>query len=287
LSKTTLDGATIGLIVNPEFLGTETESEQQTTVVIRAAVAELEGRGATVIEVTLPDEIVKNLTGDAIPFYEARRELNAYFAEEDASFPAELAALTEPLDALTVSDLVASGQVGDVVAPLLGAADEITLPSADYDGLLAIRDDLQVAVAKFFADGEYDALVYPSLRQPGAPLGDAPPKKEAADLVGIIGYPAISVPAGVTSDGMPVGLELLGTPFTEAALLGYAYDYEQATHHRLPPTSVPALSSDEITLTPAEPGSPVGLIVTICALALLVVMAAVVIVLRRRNRTVS
>ena len=288
LSKTTLDGATIGLVVNPEFLGTGTESEQQTTTVIRAAVAELEGRGAMVSEVTLPDEIVKNLTGDAIPFYEARRDMNAYFAEEDASFPAELAALAEPLDTLTVSDLVASGDVGEVVAPLLAAADGITLPSADYDGLLAIRDDLQASVATFFAEGEYDALVYPSLRQPGAPLGDAPPKKEAADLVGIIGYPAISVPAGVTSDGMPVGLELLGTPFSEAALLGYAYDYEQATHHRVPPTSVPALAGEEITLSPAETGSaPVGLIVTICVLALLVVLAAVVIVLRRRSRTVS
>jgi Asp-tRNA(Asn)/Glu-tRNA(Gln) amidotransferase A subunit family amidase len=58
----------------------------------------------------------------------------------------------------------------------------------------------------------------------------------------VIGFPAITVPAGFTVDGLPVGLELMGRPFTEGMLLQYAYAYEQKTHHRRTPQSTPALS---------------------------------------------
>ena len=43
------------------------------------------------------------------------------------------------------------------------------------------------------------------------------------------GFPALTVPAGFTTDALPVGLEFLGRPFTEAMLLNFAYAYEQAT----------------------------------------------------------
>ena len=57
----------------------------------------------------------------------------------------------------------------------------------------------------------------------------------------VIGFPAITVPVGFTSDGLPVGLELMARPFAEALLLRLAYVYELGTNHRTPPTSMPAL----------------------------------------------
>jgi Asp-tRNA(Asn)/Glu-tRNA(Gln) amidotransferase A subunit family amidase len=56
-----------------------------------------------------------------------------------------------------------------------------------------------------------------------------------------IGFPALTVPAGFTSDDLPVGLELLGRPFSEGMLLGFGYAFEQATGHRRPPDTAPPL----------------------------------------------
>lgn len=53
----------------------------------------------------------------------------------------------------------------------------------------------------------------------------------------LAGIPGISIPCGLTQDGLPIGLQLLGKPFDEATLLQMAYAYEQATdwHKRKPP----------------------------------------------------
>ena len=50
----------------------------------------------------------------------------------------------------------------------------------------------------------------------------------------IAGYPNMSVPMGLV-EGMPVGLSLVGPPWSEATLISYAYDYEQASKRRVPP----------------------------------------------------
>ncbi len=51
------------------------------------------------------------------------------------------------------------------------------------------------------------------------------------------GVPALSINCGFTSDGLPVGLQLMGRPFDEATLFRAAYAYEQSTnwHTRRPP----------------------------------------------------
>jgi aspartyl-tRNA(Asn)/glutamyl-tRNA(Gln) amidotransferase subunit A len=56
----------------------------------------------------------------------------------------------------------------------------------------------------------------------------------SANLAGI---PGLSVPCGFSRAGLPIGLQLLGPPFGEAALLKAAYALEQATdfHKRKPP----------------------------------------------------
>jgi aspartyl-tRNA(Asn)/glutamyl-tRNA(Gln) amidotransferase subunit A len=52
----------------------------------------------------------------------------------------------------------------------------------------------------------------------------------------LAGVPAISVPAGFSPDGLPIGLQLVGKPFDESTLLRAAHAFQQATdyHNRKP-----------------------------------------------------
>lgn len=55
-------------------------------------------------------------------------------------------------------------------------------------------------------------------------------------------WPAISVPCGYLGEGLPSGLQIIGRAWDEARIISYAYAYEQATHYRRPPPTVPPLS---------------------------------------------
>lgn len=61
-----------------------------------------------------------------------------------------------------------------------------------------------------------------------------PPGPNSTTLPAVAGYPHVTVPAGWYF-GLPIGLSFIGKAFTEGKLLGYAFAYEQATHHRRPP----------------------------------------------------
>jgi Asp-tRNA(Asn)/Glu-tRNA(Gln) amidotransferase A subunit family amidase len=54
-------------------------------------------------------------------------------------------------------------------------------------------------------------------------------------------WPALSVPCGYVGEGLPVGLQILGRAWDESKIISFAYAYEQATHYRRPPPTVPPL----------------------------------------------
>jgi amidase len=60
------------------------------------------------------------------------------------------------------------------------------------------------------------------------------------------GIPELVVPAGMTENGLPVTLSFIGRAFSEPELLGYGYDFEQATHARVLPKNTPPLAAEEI-----------------------------------------
>jgi amidase len=65
------------------------------------------------------------------------------------------------------------------------------------------------------------------------------PGNAYANVSASAGYPTVIVPAGYTGEGRgPLGLSFLASAYDEPQLISYAYDYEQATHRRIPPTEV-------------------------------------------------
>jgi len=59
------------------------------------------------------------------------------------------------------------------------------------------------------------------------------------------GYADITVPAG-NHGVLPIGITFIGQAWDEPALIGYAYDFEQATHARVPPTFIPTIGDDPL-----------------------------------------
>jgi len=98
-----------------------------------------------------------------------------------------------------------------------------------------------------------DGYVYPAIQMP--PVDETMPQNgglsdgphSATSWVNMLGVPAVVVPGGFYASGLPFGLEIAGRPFHDGDLLGFAYAYERATHHRHPPVLV------EAGLLPAAP----------------------------------
>lgn len=64
------------------------------------------------------------------------------------------------------------------------------------------------------------------------------------NLTSPTGLPGVIAPAGYTDEGLPVALQFLGKTFSDEKLLQIAYGYEQATHKRKSPSSVPPLPGE-------------------------------------------
>jgi hypothetical protein len=61
------------------------------------------------------------------------------------------------------------------------------------------------------------------------------------------GHPAITMPAGLTPDGVPVGIELLAKPFEDDRLVAIAFAYEKIAMTRQAPSRTPSLVSDTLS----------------------------------------
>ncbi len=62
------------------------------------------------------------------------------------------------------------------------------------------------------------------------------------------GFPDLIIPAGMSKEGLPVTISFVGTAFSEPKLLGYGYDFEQATKALVVPKMTPVLPTDAISL---------------------------------------
>ena len=71
----------------------------------------------------------------------------------------------------------------------------------------------------------------------------------------VSGYADITVPTGY-DEGLPLGITFIGGRWAEPKLLGLAYDYEQATQVRVPPTFIPTIGDALFPGVPNPPAQP-------------------------------
>ena len=115
------------------------------------------------------------------------------------------------------------------------------LSSGYYDAYYKKAQKLRTIIKQEFETlfKKYDVLITPTSPTVAYKIGtksNNPLEMYLADLctvsVNIAGLPGISIPCGVDSLGMPIGLQLIGKPFAEETLIQAAYTYEQETKFR-------------------------------------------------------
>lgn len=115
------------------------------------------------------------------------------------------------------------------------------LSSGYYDAYYKKAQQVRTLVKQEFdkAFEKYDVLLTPTSPTVAFEVGtrsNNPLEMYLADIctvsVNIAGLPGISIPCGVDSKGMPIGMQLIGNRFEESKILNAAYTYEQATKFR-------------------------------------------------------
>lgn len=112
------------------------------------------------------------------------------------------------------------------------------LTAEEIIAAMRVRHALFHRVARFFDD--FDVLAMPTVAVSPFPVEQRFPTEIAGEalttyidwmfltfVITLTGCPAISLPCGLTADGMPVGLQLVGRPHGDAALLAHAWEIEQ------------------------------------------------------------
>jgi aspartyl-tRNA(Asn)/glutamyl-tRNA(Gln) amidotransferase subunit A len=178
-----------------------------------AAATTLQGLGAELVEVTIPlaEHIIP--TEWAIMMPEAAAYHQDYLRDSPEKFTDEVRTLLET-----------------------GAAELAT----DYVNALRLRTLIQAAWRDMFSG--IDVLLAPTLVGPATLRADPfitwpDGSVEAATAAyvrysapaNVTGLPSLSVPAGFTTEGLPLGVQVLGKPFSEPEILQVGYALEQNT----------------------------------------------------------
>ena len=150
----------------------------------------------------------------------------------------------------TRQDIANSPDIGKSFPPFKADQWKNPLPALDhakYLEFLLAREQLTFNVFKVMADNQLDAIVHKSVEHQPTLIKDGinPPyssNKGVPTWNTFLVYAAsITVSSGFTTDNLPTGITFFGRPYSEPILLKLAYAYEQATHHRAPPKTTPAL----------------------------------------------
>jgi amidase len=228
-----------------------------------AAVAVMRAQGATVSILTVeavpaqlgtcvtyplpPAPTPTALRCSAVLLYGFKRDLNAYLAGTPGAPSKSLTEIVQFNDAFTPPM-----KYGQTIAV---AADQIDLSSTSSDTLRYLADRAEDLVRSrdalnaiyFGADGvrgthdDIDAIIAVGNNFAGAPAK--------------AGFPSVTVPGGFILAGVgdppingsfPQTITFSGPAFSEPRLIALGYAFEQATMHRVPPRSTPALTSDSV-----------------------------------------
>lgn len=209
---------------------------------VEAAMATMRDVGAVFIDpVDLPN-LTKQLERSSLHALQPKRDINAF-----------LAALEDPpVDSVDELHRIGAYHDGLELFETIAQAPSDPDSSPAYWQSVAAQESLRETILYVLTDQDLDAIIFPTAQV-------VPPKHTAlrAGDIGREDYPvntviasqascpSITMPAGFTDNGLPVGVELLAEPFAEPRLLKMAAAYEQTTDMRQPPVAAPPLGETD------------------------------------------
>lgn len=210
--------------------------------VIEAAIAEYKKLGAEIVEISLPN------TGLSIPVYyvlapaEASSNLSRY---DGVRYGHRAAEYTDLMDMYNKSR--AEGFGAEVKRRIL--IGTYVLSAGYYDAYYLKAQQIRRLIAQDFVEAfkQCDVIMGPAAPSTAFKAGekvDDPVAMYLQDIytisTNLAGLPGMSVPAGF-SNGLPVGLQIIGNYFDEARMLNVAHQYQQVTdwHTQMPELSMP------------------------------------------------
>lgn len=207
-----LEGKSVGIWRDPAFTYLTKEKEE----IMNRAIEQIKECGAKVQDVKLPNE-------------EGEWTIDVMLYEFKAAIEKYLSTVEDP-DLQTINDLIRKNR--EIGSPALKYGQALFHQAAATSGRLTdavyleslVHDQVQArenGIDKILQEKKIDVLLTPNN------YGAAIPAKA--------GYPSITVPAGYTKAGEPIGVTFTGTAYSEPLLFECAYAYEQQTQYRKAP----------------------------------------------------
>jgi Asp-tRNA(Asn)/Glu-tRNA(Gln) amidotransferase A subunit family amidase len=247
-----LDGASLAGVrigVFDAYFGSAAADSVAGTIV-RGALDRMEALGAELVPFEMPtlDSLSR---GASVIDLEFKWDLADYLAGVPNA----------PVDSL--GDILASGTLHEALVATMNRRNaSAERESEAYRTALVRRQALRDSVIAALDAMRVHAIAYPTVRRPPARVGESQ-AGSTCQLSANTGLPALSMPAGFTDDGLPIGLELLGRPLDDVRLVATAYAYEQGVHPRRAPPTTPSLGgvagtprgTTRFTVTTTQPGA--------------------------------
>jgi amidase len=229
LANSSLNGVRIGVL--QEAFGPDDSESGPVNEVVRSAISTLQESGAEIVDIEIPN-LQDLISETSLYILQSKHDLDS-FLSKIPNFPSNN--FMELYNSNTFHPLT------DLFHDIATGPKDPT-SEKDYYKKRVAQEEFKRTILNTFAKDNIDVMLFPNVRV-------LPPKHEELEagkwtcltfptntvIASQSGLPAMSIPAGFTKDGIPVGFELVSTPFSEARLLQYAYAYEKVADPRKSP----------------------------------------------------
>jgi Asp-tRNA(Asn)/Glu-tRNA(Gln) amidotransferase A subunit family amidase len=271
LTKGSLKGLRLGVLNGFFNRSSNTSEVAPVNAAMDALMQKLESAGTELVQI---DESIYNATEIGatldVQRFEYRELMDAYLQRRSLSgeHPSTLAEL--------YSKKAENGTGGEfLVIPSQYEYVNTALVSSTVNATYAARQrgiaNLTLALANTFASNRLDAIIYPEQKNLVVKIGSPSQSGRNGILAALTGSPVVTVPAGFSESnsnatvGVPIGMEILGRPWSDELLLQIGWQIEQLSHIRKSPawakesvevgemSAVPVMTPDRGNINSAYP----------------------------------